>query len=923
MTEEMPKAYDPRETEPRWYAYWEKEGLFRATGKPGDARPTYVIAIPPPNVTGSLHMGHACRTTFEDALIRHKRMQGFDTLWIPGTDHAGIATQVVVERLLKAEGKTRHDLGRADFIKRVWQWKEESGSRILHQLRKIGASCDWSHERFTMDAGLSAAVREVFVQLYEEGLIYRDTRLVNWDVETQTVLSDLEVDTEENVQGELFEFAYNVEGGGEVVVATTRPETMLGDSGLAVHPDDARYTHLHGKFVTHPFVSRRIPIIADGVLVDPKFGTGVVKVTPAHDFNDFATGKRHKLEEISVIGLNGKMNENAGEFQGLDRFVARKQVKKKLEELGLVRGSKPHVMTLPKSQRSGTVVEPVISTQWFVRMQPLAEPAIEAVQSGKIQIVPEEWTKTYFHWMNNIQDWCISRQLWWGHEIPAWYCDDCEHINVARETPTACSKCKSTNLRQDADVLDTWFSSALWPFSTLGWPEKTPDLARYYPTTDMETGFDILFFWVARMIMMGIKFMGDVPFGRVLLSGLVTDERGEKMSKTKGNVIDPLDVIGGSTLDALVAKAADAGAKPSGLDYLKKTYPEGFAAYGADALRFTLASYAPQQRKIALSIKRIEGYRNFCNKLWNAARFSLGKLEGHDVRASGVRPEATLLANRWILSRLDAATGTAQKGIDEYRLDDASGALYHFVWGELCDWYLELTKPLLTSDDPRVVSETLAVLMHVIETTLRLLHPFIPFVTEEIWQRIPKTDAAPRSIVIAAYPKEGVEGKSDSDAEREMSSLIAVIVAARTMRSEHDLAPSREVPLMLRTDDPTITALLIRELAAITTLCRATVTIAKSAGSEAAEESAVAVAEGVTIIMPLAGLVDHAKERERLTREIAKTVKDIEAIQKKLGNAGFLERAPAALVETERTRLTELETSQTRLTQALGKLPAA
>ena len=652
-SDEMPKQYSPTEVEARWYEFWETSGFFSASEDPDDHRQTYTLAIPPPNVTGSLHMGHACRTTFEDVLCRHKRMQGYNTLWVPGIDHAGIATQVVVERQLKREGLTRHDLGREKFIERVWQWKEESGGRILQQLRKMGASCDWPRTKFTMDPDMVRAVREAFVRLYEEGLIYRDTRLVNWDVESQTVLSDLEVEQEENVEGEMFDFAYPLaDGHGEVVVSTTRPETMLGDTAVAIHPNDERYKHLHGKFVRHPFVDRLIPVILDPELVDPEFGTGVVKVTPAHDPNDFATGKRHGLEEINILNHDGTLNENAGPFQGLERFEARGAVEIELGNRGLARGKKKHMMTLPRSQRSGTVVEPMISTQWFVKMEPLADPAIKAVEDGAIQILPAEWTKTYFHWLRNIQDWCISRQLWWGHPIPAWYCEQCDHITVSREDPTACGGCGSSAIRQDDDVLDTWFSSGLWPFSTLGWPDDTLSLRRFYPTQDMETGYDILFFWVARMIMMGLHFMGEVPFTRVLLAGLVTDERGEKMSKVKGNVVDPLDVIYGATGEELLAKAEKAGAKKAGLKYLKSTYPDGFVAYGADALRMTLLSYSPQSRRIALSIKRIEGYRNFANKLWNASRYALMRLEDSSTRATQECPSPKSLANRWVLSRL-------------------------------------------------------------------------------------------------------------------------------------------------------------------------------------------------------------------------------------------------------------------------------
>ena len=918
MNEPLPKTYDPSTTEERWYRFWEESGFFRASDDPEDERPTYTVAIPPPNVTGSLHMGHACRATFEDVLVRYHRMRGHNTLWVPGTDHAGIATQVVVERQLKAEGLTRHDLGRTAFIERVWKWRAESGGRILKQLRVLGASCDWSRERFTMEPALSRAVREAFVRLYEEGLIYRGTRLVNWDVVSQTVLSDLEVENEEGVQGELFDFAYPVEGGGEVVVSTTRPETMLGDTAVAVHPDDPRYRDLHGKFVVHPFVDRRLPVICDAELVDPKFGTGVVKVTPAHDPNDFATGKRHRLEELNILNPDGTLNEAGGPFAGMDRFEARKKVKTALEEKGLARGAKKHLMTLPRSQRSGSIVEPLISTQWFVRMQPLAEPAIEKVETGAIRIVPEDWTKTYFHWMRNIQDWCISRQLWWGHPIPAFYCGACGAVTVSREDPTECSSCQSKELTPDPDVLDTWFSSALWPFSTLGWPDDTPDLRRFYPTQDMETGYDILFFWVARMIMMGLHFMGDVPFNRVLLAGMVTDEHGDKMSKVKGNVVDPLDVIGGATLDQLLEKAQKNGAAPKGLAYLKKTYPEGFAAYGADALRMTLLSYSPQTRRIALSIKRIEGYRNFANKLWNASRFALMNLAGSSARATGDIPPASALANRWILARLSHCVQKASAGLDEYRLDDASQALYHFVWDEFCDWYLELTKTLLGEDaEPEVASETRQVLTHVLETVLRALHPMMPFLTEEIWQRVPKENPSP-TIMTVDFPIPERCGVPDSDAENEMTALQGVIVALRTVRAEHDLPRGLQLSAELRTDDASSRSMLERERRAIETLCRASVDVANDT-APLPERSAITVAGPVRVIVPLEGLVDPEKERERLGRELKKVEKDLAVVTKKLSNANFVDRAPAEVVQTERERLTSLTDKRDKLQAALGR----
>jgi valyl-tRNA synthetase len=916
---EIPKAYDPRASETRWYEFWEQHGLFTASGAADDSRPTYAIAIPPFNVTGSLHMGHACRITYEDALIRYHRMLGRNTLWLPGTDHAGIATQLVVERQLARQGISRHELGREAFVQKVWEWKGQSGGRILQQLRVLGASCDWTREKFTLDPELSRAVEEVFLRLHAEGLIYRDTRLISWCCDCRTALSDLEVENEEGAQGELFDFAYLVEGGGEIVVSTTRPETMLGDTAIAVHPDDPRHQHLIGKRVKHPFLAREVPIIADAQLVDMAFGTGAVKVTPAHDPNDFATGKRHGLEQINILELDGKLNANAGPFAGLERFKARKAVKEKLAELGLARGEKPHELTRPRCHRCNTIIEPMISTQWFCKMAPLAKPAIEAVERGDTQIIPEHWTKTYFHWMNNIQDWCISRQLWWGHPIPAYYCESCGEVHVARARPAACSKCAHSALKQDEDVLDTWFSSALWPFSTLGWPDaNAPDLKRFYPTNDMETGSDILFFWVARMLMMGIKFMGQVPFSRVLLSGMVTDERGQKMSKVKGNVIDPLDVVHGASLEQLLSKADTSEQAKSGVTYLKKTYPEGFPAYGADALRFTLLSYSPQTTKMALSMKRVEGYRNFCNKLWNASRFVIMNLG--EVRAPERRPEPQQFASRWILSRLAAAIEAAHAGVAEYRLDDASSAAYHFVWGDLCDWYLELCKPLLASSDPACVQETREVLAYVLEVTLRLLHPFIPFLTEELWQRAPKPASAPLSVMVAPYPSAAEHGRANPELEREMVTLQALITAARTLRAEHEIHPRQALPLTLVAESPALRSLLERERTAIAALVNAEPRVLASSDLAPGAEAAMSVVEGVTVIVPLSGLVDPAQALEKLQREHAKATKELAAVDKKLANEGFAARAPADVVETERKRQTELREAIVRLDAALAKL---
>jgi valyl-tRNA synthetase len=928
MMDELPKSYEPAEVEARWFAFWAEQGVFRASVDPNDTRKPYVISMPPPNVTGSLHMGHALFGTIQDVLVRHKRMQGRNVLWQPGVDHAGIATQTVVERQLKREGKTRHDLGREAFLARVWAWKEQSGGRIVEQMKVLGCSADWDRLKFTMDPDLSRAVREAFVRLYEEGLIYRATRLVNWDVEAQTVLSDLEVENEENVNGELYEFAYPVidadpsAGATELVVATTRPETMLGDTAVAVHPDDPRYTHLHGKKLKHPFVDREIPIITDAILVDMKFGTGAVKVTPAHDFNDFATGKRHGLEELNILSLDGTINAAGGEFAGMERFAARKAVKKKLAAIGLERGSKPHLMTLPKSQRSGTVVEPIISTQWFMKMEPLAKPALAAVADGRTKILPEDWVKTYDHWLKNIVDWCISRQLWWGHRIPAFHCKGCGNVMVTREDSVAqCDKCGG-QFEQDPDVLDTWFSSGLWPFSTLGWPEKTPALERFYPSDDMSTGYDILFFWVARMMMMGLHFMGEVPFRRVLLNGLVVDETGEKMSKVKANSIDPLDLIRGSEFAPVVQKAMPGAPPEEALAKFKKAYPsvaqmgKGFPAYGADAVRLALCSYSPQARRIALSPKRIEGYRHFCNKVYNAVKFALGNVEGAVM--TGAPPAAPkLLVNRWILSRLGAAVEASTTGIDAFRLDDGSSALYHFFWTELCDWFLELTKPVFTSGTDEEKTETRDTLAHAIETMLRALHPYIPFVTEELWQRVPKPASRPKTIALAPYPT-GADGRPDADAERDMAALMQIISAARTIRSEHEVHPGAKVPLRLRTANTALRALLEREARAVATLVKTDGDPAVEAPGERPRGFVVSVAADVDVLVGLKGLVEASKEAERIERTLKKIDKDLVGLDKRLADPKFANNAPPEVVAAARENKAALERQKVRLAEERG-----
>ncbi|MEO7093257.1 MAG: valine--tRNA ligase [Polyangiales bacterium] len=935
---ELDKTYTPRDVESRWYARWVEQHLFEAKDDPEHPEKTFTIVIPPPNVTGSLHCGHALFATIQDVLTRHARMRGLNTLWLPGTDHAGIATQVVVERLLKKEGKSRHDLGREKFLERVWQWKEESGNRIYEQLKVMGSSLDWKRDKFTMDPQMSRAVREAFVRLHEEGLIYRAERLVNWSVGSQTVLSDLEVDSEEE-DGELYSFAYEIAdvpgsalsasqpgvAGSEIVVSTTRPETMLGDTAVAVHPDDDRYKHLVGRMLKHPFVDRRIPIIADPILVDMAFGTGAVKVTPAHDFNDFATGKRHQLPMINLLNKDGTMNDQAGEFKGLDRFVARKAVKKKLAELGFERGTKKHRLAVPRDQRTGVVVEPMLSEQWYVKAATLAKPAIEAVTSGVTTIFPEEWTKTYMYWMENIQDWCISRQLWWGHQIPAWHCHKCKAITVARETPSKCGTCGGGELEQDPDVLDTWFSSGLWPFATLGWPEDTPALRTFYPGTIMETGPDILFFWVARMMMMGIHFMQQtrpgapleqvVPFRKVYLHGMVVDEKGDKMSKVKGNVMDPLDVVFGIDAEKLLQKMA--GDAPEHIKkQVKASFPEGIPAYGADALRWTLANYPPQQRKIPLSIKRVEGSRFLCNKLWNATRFALPLVAGVDLSS---KQEPTTLVDRWILSRLADTATTVNAAIDSFRLDEATAALYRFFWNDLCDWYLELVKPVLAPRDgapisaPADVARTKHTLATALEATLRMMHPFIPFVTEELWQRLPHAAGAPASIAIAPFPTEAA-GRRDLEAEREMDVVQSVISAIRTIRSEHEVHPGASVEVQLRGASAAVRQLLERESPAIRTLAKTTEQLViGEAGQSRPTGFATSSAGEVEVLVMLKGLVDAAHETARIERELKRIDKDVLATEKKLAQPSFTEKAPPEVVAETRARLEELKTARARL----------
>ncbi len=861
--------YDPSQVEERWYRVWEERGYFRAEAT--SSRKPYAIVIPPPNVTGSLHMGHALNNTLQDVLIRMKRMDGFNTLWMPGTDHAGIATQNVIERQLAAEGRRKEDLGREAFGARVWKWKEESGGLILTQLKRLGASCDWSRERFTMDPGLSEAVREVFVRLWEERLIYRGDYIVNWCPRCQTALSDLEVEREERDA----EFVYVKYG--PLTLGTVRPETKLGDTALAVHPKDRRYKQYVGKTLDVPSVEGtiRLQVVADAA-VDPKFGTGVIKVTPGHDPIDFEIGRRHNLPVRTVIGFDARMTELAGKYAGLDRFECRKRIVEDLEALGLIERIEPHRHAVGVCYRCRTVVEPLISKQWYVRTKPLAEPAIKAVRDGRMRIIPRVWRSTYFAWMENIRDWCISRQLWWGHRIPVWYCDRDGSLHVSRVDLTECPRCGGP-VHQDTDVLDTWFSSGLWPFSTLGWPKETPELGTFYPTSCLVTGFDILFFWVARMAMFGLKFAGDIPFRDVYIHALVRDAEGQKMSKSKGNVIDPLVIMD---------------------------------KYGTDAFRFTLAALAAQGRDIRLAEERIEGYRNFANKIWNASRLVLSNLDGYDPRRA--RSAAPALADRWIKSRLNATIGLVRKALDRYRFNEAASAIYQFLWHEFCDWYLEIAKrTLYGGDNPAQRARTQATLVEVLETTLRLLHPFMPFITEEIWQRLPHTGD---SVMVAAFPKSS-RTKADPQAEREMAPIIGVITAVRNIRSESRVPPSVELQVTVKPAGAEPAVALAEAAPLINALARCVVTVSSAATRP--RDSAFAAVDSHEVFVHLAGVVDLAAERQRLAREIKKVEGEIAFVEAKLARREFVERAPAEVVERERERLEEQRRLRAKLRESL------
>ncbi|MCL4500488.1 MAG: valine--tRNA ligase [Deltaproteobacteria bacterium] len=897
MAEILDKVYDPQRIEEKWYKYWEEQGLFRA--KADGKKPPYCIVIPPPNVTGVLHMGHALNNTLQDILVRSKRMQGFDALWMPGTDHAGIATQNVVERKLAAEGTDRHALGREAFIQRVWQWKAESGGQIINQLKRLGASCDWSRERFTLDEGLSRAVREVFVRLYEEGLIYKGDYIINWCPRCRTALADLEVEHDPH-DGHLYHIRYPLaEGDGHLTVATTRPETLLGDTAVAVNPEDKRYLKFHGATLRLPVLGREIPVITDSY-VSLEFGTGALKITPAHDFNDFEVARRHDLPAVQVIDEAGNMTKEAGpKYVGMDRFVCREQIVKDLKKLDLLAKVEPYQVPVGHCYRCKVIVEPLVSKQWFVAVQPLAEAAMQAVSDGRTKLIPANWDKSYFDWMTNIRDWCISRQIWWGHRIPAWTCKDCGEVIVSRQDPDRCS-CGG-ELVQETDVLDTWFSSALWPFSTLGWPDQTPELRLFYPTSVLVTAFDILFFWVARMMMMGIHFMQEVPFREVYIHALVRDPEGQKMSKSKGNVIDPLDLM---------------------------------AAYGTDAFRFSLAAFAAMGRDVRLSEERIAGYRNFANKVWNASRFTLMNLE--DYGSAGFQPVESAdsigfqpvddlpltTVEAWIVSRLQQVSKEVAARLGAYEFDMAANALYQFIWHEFCDWYLELIKPqLYDKENPAARRHCQGVLIGTLSAILRLLHPFMPFITEEIYQKLPGIQG---SIMVATYP-EADDTWLNPAAEAEMNLVMETITAIRNLRGEMNVPPATQVEVFLQSGDSQAIAALSRHGQSLTLLAKVKdLHFQAESGPPAA--AAKAVVDAVEIYLPLAGVIDFSEEEKRLNKEIDKLSKDLSGAQRKLTNEDFLAKAPAEVVAKEKDKvqgwtekLTKLKNHRERIKELMGE----
>ena len=942
-TTALPKQYDPSEVEPRWFRFWNENAFFHAD----ETSPTvpYSITLPPPNVTGSLHMGHALGSTLQDILIRWKRMQGFNAMWMPGTDHASIAVHVLLEKdLWRREKKTRFDIGRDEFMRRAWAWKQRSGNRISEQEKLMGFSLDWQRERFTMDEKSNRAVTEAFVRLYEEGLIFRAKRMINWDYASQTVVSDLEVDNVEE-QGSLWDIRYPLaDGGGEIVVATTRPETMLGDTAVAVHPSDERYKHLHGKLVELPLTGRQIPIVPielqrDGkVWPDPAFGSGAVKVTPAHDPNDYEAGLAAKLDVLQVIGFDGNLMPPApAKYVGMNVDAARKAVVADLEAGGFLVGVKPYKVPRGRSQRSKVVIEPMLMEQWFVKAKPLAEKAIAAVEQGKTKFEPPSHTKVFMHWMTNIQDWCISRQLWWGHRIPAWYCGCGLHF-VARELPHEgrCPKC-SGELVQDEDILDTWFSSALWPFSTLGWPDKTRDLATFYPNNVLVTGPDIIFFWVARMMMFGLHFMGKVPFRTVYLTAIVTDEDGDKMSKTKGNVIDPLDVVYGASLETLLERV-DIEKPPVDPDVLKKTirknFGKGIPPMGSDALRFTLARLNTGDR-IRLSVDRVEEHRNFINKLWNASRYALMNLDGYDPErfesqlATQAGRAGLAMPERWILSRLQAAVAEVDGALEQFQFSRAANALYHFIYDELCDWYIELTKPSLHLG-PELVQDAAkstrrhvvqGVLASVLETTLRLMHPFAPYVTEEIWQKLPKPPQLPGSLMITVFPR-AEPAWIDSAAETEMAVLQQTSVACRMLKQTYNVPPTQRTRIQIRVTSPETRAIVEKHLDKIDLTAKVSAELSAETTPVAGAAKAIVRAD-LEVIMPLGGLIDVGAESARIKKDLAKAEKEIATIQKKLENPDFLAKAREGLVDEVRARLAEEQTRRQRLVDALATLGAS
>ena len=876
------KGYEPHDVEKRWYDFWEKELLFAANEEKSDQK-CYSIVIPPPNVTGVLHMGHALNNTLQDILCRYRRLRGDNVLWMPGTDHAGIATQNVVEKKLANEGMDRHQVGREKFIEAVWEWRSEYGSAIINQLKRLGASCDWKRERFTMDEGLSKAVRKVFVNLYNEGLIYRGNYIINWCNRCHTALADLEVEHEEH-DGHLYHMRYPfTDGTGGVVVATTRPETMLGDTAVAVNPDDERYQGIESLQVILPLMNRTIPIIKDKY-VDMSFGTGALKITPAHDPNDFEIGNHHNLECIKVIGDDGRMTSEAGKFKGLDRFKCREVVVNALKQEGLLEKIEPYQHSIGHCYRCKTIIEPNLSKQWFIRTKPLAKKAIHAVKNGDTKIIPEIWTKTYFEWMNNIKDWCISRQIWWGHQIPAWTCNKCKEIIVAMDIPETCPACGGTDLVQDTDVLDTWFSSALWPFSTMGWPDETPLLKLFYPTSVLVTGFDILFFWVARMMMMGIHFMKDVPFKDVYVHALVRDEEGKKMSKSTGNVIDPLSVID---------------------------------RYGTDAFRFTLAAFAAQGRDVKMSEKRVEGYRNFINKIWNAARFALIHI---NKPYKNITTESLSLVDRWILSRLYRVSGKVSEALESYRFNDAAGALYNFVWHEFCDWYLEAIKPTLYGKEGQSRQQaTISVLWRVLHDTLVLLHPFVPFITEEIWHKLPGTQGSIMKAEFPSYTDNDYGIQRDKEAELNMSLISGIITGIRNIRGEMNISPSLSLAVSAQSQDQSTKKTIQQYQNMIINLARLK---SLSVGNEVErpKSAATAVVNDATIFVSLEGIVDFAKEIERLEKEINKLSSESAMVSKKLNNEEFLSKAPAPVVEKVKAKHDLLVEKQQKLLSNLDKI---